>query len=489
MTLRPTLGFSAEIVATALGRVRLPVDELNRLVGSLTERHPTVARCRREVVGDANGPLLPFATTPVPWYRLGRQVAGPGVRPSSFLAFAAGDYYLQDAGSLLALAACNADTDQLRIGISENAEFQTPGGAQEHTGPLVCDLCASPGGKASALVEAIAEFGFVLANEPIRSRLAPLTFNLNRTGSDRWGVSSLDPHRLAARLPATFDLVLVDAPCSGQALLSRGRQSEAALSLKQIEYNAARQRRILEAAVALLKPGGQLVYSTCTFAEQENEAQAEWLTATFDVQAAPVQRLACHASPISPACYRLWPQRDHCAGSFASSFQSIAQASSGDPSDAIEPGPAPPKKKRRGQRQQATRPPSEPDLTAWYNNIEASRRHVSKAVVVGWPVDAPAWIESVAVAGPELAHQTGQTWKPSHAGALRRDLAVAPSSWVEVDQEQARQFVAGHPIASAARGWQVVTFEGRPLGWIKGNGSTGKNHLPAAARLQLTKHP
>ena len=491
MTLGPTLGFSAESVATALGRLRLPADELDQLTESLTERHRSVARCRRELVGDASGPLLPFATTPVPWYRLGRQVAEPDVRPASFLAFAAGEYYLQDAGSLLALAACNADTDQLRTGISENTESQThpesqiDGGAQEYDGPLVCDLCASPGGKASALVEAIGGSGFVLANEPIRSRLAPLTFNLNRTGSDRWAVSSLDPHRLAARLPATFDLVLVDAPCSGQALLSRGRQSEAALSLKQIEYNAARQRRILEAAVALLKPGGQLVYSTCTFAEQENEAQAEWLTATLDVQAAPVQRLASHASPISPACYRLWPQRDQCAGSFAASFQSLAQASQNGPSETVEAVAAPPKKKRRGQRQQATRPPAEPDLTAWYNNIEASRRHVSRAVVVGWPVDSPAWIESVAVAGPELAHQTGQTWKPSHAGALRRDLTVAPSSRVEVDQEQARQFVAGHPIASAARGWRVVMFEGRPLGWIKGNGSTGKNHLPGAARLQL----
>ena len=483
MTLGSGSGYSGQAIAAALGRLRLPADELERLAESLTRRHPSVARCRREVIGNQNAAPLPFATTAIPWYRLGRQVAEPEVRPASFLAFAAGDYYLQDAGSLLALAACGADTDQLRTGSHE------PTALHDSAGPLVCDLCASPGGKASALVEAIGESGFVLANEPIRSRIAPLTFNLNRTGSDRWGVSSLDPHRLAARLPRTFDLVLVDAPCSGQALLSRGRQSQAALSMKQIEYNAARQQRILEAAVALLKPGGQLVYSTCTYAEQENEGQAEWLISTLDIQADPVQRLAPYASPLTPACYRLWPHRDHCAGSFAASLRLLSQAKSSDRSVASDSAAEMPKQRRRGQRRRAEETSSEPDLSVWYNEVEATRRHVWKAVLVGWPIDSPAWIESVAVTGPELAHQTGQTWKPSHAGALRRGLAVAPSAHVEVDQEQARQFVAGHPIASTARGWRVVMFAGRPLGWIKGNGSTGKNHLPAAARLQLADSP
>jgi len=288
----------------SLGAIRLSESELKEFGESLGRRHGSVLRRRVGVdLEQVLAPEIGFRLGPrVPWYDLAHAVIPAGdhqpCRPSHSIAYAAGDFFLQDAGSLLALAACGADQDVLG-------------------GMLVCDLCAAPGGKASALVEAVGPSGFVLANEPVHGRLAALAFNLTRTGSDRWGVSSSDPETLADRLGGVFDSVLVDAPCSGQALLSRGKQSASALSEKQIRHSAARQRRILDAATRLLRPGGKLVYSTCTFAAEENETQVNRLIEQDGLRPSAVDRLSPYASDVAPASYRLWPHRDACAGGFA----------------------------------------------------------------------------------------------------------------------------------------------------------------------------
>lgn len=431
-------------VESILGSISLSRDERQALADSLAVRWPNVMRHRREVAIDQ----LPGATEPVPWYKLARRPCDDRAsRPSRQLSYAAGDYYLQDAGSLLALSATAADTSGL-------------------SGRLICDLCAAPGGKATALVEAIGDQGFVLANEPIRSRLPALVFNLARTGSDRYAVSALDPQRLAERLGGVFDLVLVDAPCSGQALLSRGRQSASAMSAKQIAHSAARQRRILSAATGLLRPGGQLIYSTCTFAEAENEDQVRWLIDENRVIPRQLDWLSQYESNC-PACYRLWPHRHPTAGSFAASLTGCTDTC-----------PSP----HRSRRRQCDAIPAE--MQAWFGSLaERIRPSVMDSIIVGWPVDAPGWVEQLAVRGPELAHRTGRTWKPSHAAALRRGSSAVALQSIAVDAETARQFLSGQSIGCDASGWQVVTWSGRPLGWTKSNGRVGKNHLPTAARM------
>ncbi|MCG8652352.1 MAG: SAM-dependent methyltransferase [Pirellulales bacterium] len=436
--------FSSSQLQEAIGAVELPSGELTELVDALQRRWPNAIRHPRQVGVEQ----LPLPTLPVPWYGLARHCvdSSQAARLSRYLAYACGDYYLQDAGSLLALAASQADTAELRGDL------------------MICDLCAAPGGKASALVEAIGDGGFVLANEPIRSRVAPLQFNLARTGSDRWAISSLDPEQLAQRLGGTFDLVLVDAPCSGQALMSRGRQSAAAFSQKQISHSAARQRRILNAAIKLLRPGGQLIYSTCTFAEQENESQIGELETGGLVAANPVSRLSPYQS-TRPGCYRLWPHRHNCAGSFVGSMTSLQEHTSAVGSRRSKPSKSP------------------VDLRQWYEPLEATTRiTVFDAVVVGWPQEAPHWVDEVALTGPELAHRTGQTWKPSHAAALRRLSRGRSLRTLEVEVELAKKFVRGETIPCSTPGWHVVRYLDRPLGWIKARGTTGKNHLPAPAR-------
>lgn len=439
--------FRASLI-DALGTIRLPEDEIEAFADAVMMRHPSVLRYRW---GDDPGKLdIPVA--PIPWYQLGFQCTDPALRPSRTLDYAAGAFFLQDAGSLLALAAVDADE---------------PSTSKR----LICDLCAAPGGKASGMLESIGD-GFLLANEPIKSRLAPLAYNLARTGSDRYTISSLDPETLAARLGGVFDVVMADVPCSGQALLGRGKQNTAAVSKTQIEHSAMRARRILASAIQLVRPGGQLVLSTCTFAEQENESQVRWLLDNHDVSPQRRDRLSPYLSDDTECSYRLWPHRDGCAGSFTASLRC----------DAARPLPQTTSTSRRAKVKQ--REPLPKDLASWFESLP-NRYQVSGAVIWSWPEDAPAWVESISARGPELAYRNGQTWKPSHESAIRRCGVVRGSGSVEVDGASAKQYLIGQPIACAASGWRVVRYQGQPLGWVKASRGTGKNHLPGAARLEV----
>ena len=481
-------------------------------------RPPTALRCRRDF--DPNE--LGIGLEPVDWYDLAFLPTDADAWPSRLLAYAAGDFFLQDAGSLLALAAGDADRD--------DAWWRSAGRP-----PLVCDLCAAPGGKATALVESLGDQGFLIANEPIRSRLPALRHNLARTGSDRYAVTCEDPEALAAKLPGRFDLVLVDAPCSGQALLVRGRHTEAAYSPSHVAHAAGRQRRILDAAVRLLRPGGGLIYSTCTFAPEENEDQVRRLIASAGLLPRPVDRLAAYRSPptfpppppaspptaapdlthpvptVSPnaptpeGCYRLWPQHHPTAGSFAAALRKPETDAASPPWPDTMPGVTPDvtpdvtagvttdadigqppsgRGRRRPQpdRRRGRQPAEEVRLHDWLTEPNGVRLDRRDAVLIGWPADAPPWVESIAVAGPELAHRTGRTWKPAHAAAIRRVDRAGPQRRVEVDEATAREFLSGQPIRSDLRGWFVIHWQGRPLGWAKGDGRRAKNHLPPASR-------
>lgn len=451
---------SADQLESAVGEIAIP-GGATQMLEAMGHRHPKAMRMHPDAAP------LDFETRPVPWYQPARTTVDPSLRLSRTLAYAGGDYYLQDGGSLLAIAAALADEQNPRSSDPANCPLD---------GLTVCDLCAAPGGKASAMLEAVGQSGFLLANEPIRSRIASLKYNLARTGSDRYAISSLDPLALLKKLGGVFDLVLVDAPCSGQALVGRGKQSSAAMTLKQVQHSAARQHRILDSAVGLLKPSGRLVYSTCTFATQENESQ---MTRLVDSQALiPNPIAALHAYQTDDGCYRLWPQLHDCAGAFASSMRlhdsfCIKTVKSAKQSK---------KKSKDSTRISVKQLPR--DWQQWYTAAAMDRLdlHVDGSVLFGYVTDAPQWVTTVAVAGPELAYRTGQTWKPSHEASMRRGVASLAKHSVALDEESAAAYLTGGTVACDQRGWRVVQHEGRPMGWIKADGRIGKNHLPTSAR-------
>ncbi len=181
----------------------------------------------------------------------------------------------------------------------------------------VLDLCASPGGKAIFAWKAFAPQR-LMCNETIRKRTGSLIANLDRCGITGSSVWSADPSVYAKNFPEAFDLVLVDAPCSGQSLLAKGRRAEGCWNPEMIDMCVGRQRRIVGNAIQCLKPGGYLLYSTCAFSIKENEKVIQWaLQQESDLEAVVVPDLKEFQSKYSEEpCYRLFPQSGLGAGAF-----------------------------------------------------------------------------------------------------------------------------------------------------------------------------
>ncbi len=186
-----------------------------------------------------------------------------------------------------------------------------------HGGARVLDVCAAPGGK-SVFASLALRPGLLLSNEVIGKRLAILRHNLGRCRIANAHTQRLDPRDLAEKAPGAFDVVIVDAPCSGQSLPAKGIENPGAFHPASVKGNAKRQAGILTAAAQCVAPGGWLLYSTCTFAERENERViARLLSRRPDFEAVPVEHLAMWCSPHAefPA-YRLYPHEGQGAGAF-----------------------------------------------------------------------------------------------------------------------------------------------------------------------------
>jgi 16S rRNA C967 or C1407 C5-methylase (RsmB/RsmF family) len=185
---------------------------------------------------------------------------------------------------------------------------------QVHT---IIDVCASPGGK-SILASRLLTPAKIVCNEVIGKRTAPLIANLRRCRIADATVVSSDVSRLVADYAEAADVVIVDAPCSGQSLIARGKESPGCFHPATINMNANRQRRILATSLQLVRPGGFLAYMTCTYSPKENERNVHWLLKQrTDLHACGVPALQSHQSPFSETpCYRIWPYDGVGAGGF-----------------------------------------------------------------------------------------------------------------------------------------------------------------------------
>lgn len=412
---------------------------------------------------------LPFETNKVPWYPYGRFLIND-VRPASFLNYASCDYYIQDAASMLPLALLNPQP-----------------------GDRVCDLCAAPGGKASAIAERLSREGCLVANETIHSRVDVLKYSLARTGVSNYAVCNYDPNRLADCMPRSMDAVLVDAPCSGQALVSKGKRDDNAFATSQIEHCVMRQRRILDAAIRMLRVGGRIIYSTCTFSKEENEDQIAWLQKQYPNSWQPIlpPELEPWASKIEAGCYRLWPHRDGCAGGFAGALRLTRDlelpAVHADNSTRIPSREKPLRSKRNS---------SEREMLDFLRTIGTFTDIViseAESGMLGASNGIHGFLDDFAAIDADtvpLCLKSGKHWVPSHASALIQTNQFVPLTVLELDTARANRFVSGQPLESNAgftgpSPWVVAHWEGRPLGWLKAAGTRWNNQIPKWARLPL----
>lgn len=248
---------------------------------------------------------LPFAPEPpLPWQPAWIDRLDPATRPGKHPLHDQGYFYCLDFSSVFAASVLS----------------QVP-----QPTPTVLDLCAAPGGK-SLFAWRMLRPQQLWCNEVVRKRERILIANLKRCGAISALVFNLDPAVFAEHLPAAADLVLVDAPCSGQSLLAKGETALGCFHPVNINKNANRQRRILANAAGTVAGGGHLAYMTCTFSPEENEQVCEWFLEKFPhFEPVTVPSLEAYQSPLADwPCYRLWPQSGLGAGSFTALFRSAA---------------------------------------------------------------------------------------------------------------------------------------------------------------------
>lgn len=224
--------------------------------------------------------------------------------------------------------------------------------ADARPGMRVLDLCAAPGGKSTHLASSMANTGLLVANEIHAGRAKILASNLERFGVRNAVITNTDPDSLAAVLPEFFDLILVDAPCSGEGMF---RKDPEAIQYWHEDYAAEcakRQREILHAAWQMLRPGGTLVYSTCTFAPEEDEQIVAWLMEEYGMQIEPIALQAgmapghpewANGNPELLGTTRMWPQNQRGEGHFCARLTKPETESTPSVNK---------KKKAKGKRQQ-----------------------------------------------------------------------------------------------------------------------------------------
>ncbi|MCD8201052.1 MAG: hypothetical protein LUD47_03185 [Clostridia bacterium] len=326
-------------------------------------------------------------------------------------------------------------------------------------GDRVLDLCAAPGGKSTQIAEALRGGGVLYSNEINAARARVLLSNIERHGVKNCVVTCVSPHLMAERFVSYFDKVLVDAPCSGEGMFRKEPEAIANWNKKNVEACARRQKDILESAYGMLRGGGTLVYSTCTFSEDEDEGVVEWLLKT-------------HSDSTLSEMRKFLPHEIRGEGHFVAKI--VKEGMETREPAARRKGPGKTDRDAEAFRKFASECGIGPCFTV--------ERHGGS--LYGVPSAEGGYTESglfTLCAGVKLGEAEGGVFRPSHALAMC--LKEGEAECVEVDRETAVRYLSGETFPCGFSGWRIVTHNGFSLGWCKGTGGVAKNHLPKGLRV------
>jgi len=427
----------------------LPQEFLTRMEAQLGEEYPAFLESleRPRAVALRLNPLkkevdkLPFALYPVPWEGEGYYY-DPDARPGLHPYHEAGVYYLQEASAMAPVTLLDPQP-----------------------GERICDLCAAPGGKTTQIAGRMLGEGFLLCNEINPKRARILSRNIERMGVSNALVTNEHPQRLAERLEGFFDRVLIDAPCSGEGMFRKEEAAVTDWSPETVEMCARRQAEILHSGAALVRPGGRLVYSTCTFAPEEDEMAVEaflqsHLEFTLEAVDAP------WFTEVTPGMYRMWPHKLLGEGHFAAVLR-----------------------KKGEHKEETTKIQGEKLPKEWISFAKElgivlpEGRTLLFGQTLYWAPSEMPDIRGLKVLRPglELGQVRKGRFEPAHALALwlkgcLREEVLNPNG------REIGLYLHGEVISSEKNGWCLVKVGDFPMGWGKGDGRVLKNHYPKGLR-------
>lgn len=393
--------------------------------------------------------------------------------------FHCGAYYVQEASSMFVEAALKA---------------------MELDGPVkVLDLCAAPGGKSTHIASVIGSDSLLVSNEVIRSRSVILADNMAKWGCGNVVVTNNDP-RDFSRLNGFFDVVFVDAPCSGEGMFIKDHQSIGEWSLANVELCAARQKRILQDIWSALAPGGYLVYSTCTFNHFENDDNLKYIIDEFGAQTVCAHELLEQfvgkgILKSRHGGYQFVPGLVVGEGQFLAIVRKPSDDCKGDKNSRPGKGDKGSKTGKGGKGGK--------NALQGFNYLPSSDYgfELCGEIVKAYPKAHEAdikYLESslkIVSSGIAVATVKGKDFIPHADFALQNALKEMVSAGtlpkgiaaVEVDRETALKFLAKEPVvlSEAPMGYILLMYRGLGLGFVKNLGNRTNNLLPMARRIRM----
>lgn len=346
---------------------------------------------------------------------------------------------------------------------------------------IALDLCAAPGGKSTHLLSLLSTKSLLVSNEVIRSRASILVENIQKWGNANVIVTNNDPTRFS-RLTGLFDLIVVDAPCSGEGLFRKDPSAINEWSLKNVELCSLRQRRILKDIWPALKQNGILIYSTCTYNTKEDEETLEWIKSVGDVDFVKI--------PIDPEWgivessykgvhgYRFYPHKVKGEGFFIAVMRKIeAQA-----------------EVQIRAHTKLAKVSKEISINKWLKNPEVYAFFTNKEGVIGAvPETSLNLVNFLAtelnpiMLGLSLAINKRGKLVPEHAAALSSQLNKEHFKIIELTLPQALQYLRKETIEIpiSTKGYALVTYKNNPLGWLNMLDNRMNNMYPSNWRIRM----
>ncbi len=379
--------------------------------------------------------------------------------------FHAGTFYVQEASSMF-----------LREVLIQFIETESL---------TVLDLCAAPGGKTTLMLDYFNNNSLIVANEVIKSRYKILRENIIKWGNTNMITTSADAKDLGA-LNGFFDLVVVDAPCSGEGLFRKDAGAMNHWSEDNVKLCAARQKRILKDIIPSIKNNGFLIYSTCTYNSLENDENIKWLSNEMGFEVLQIDTSRFNGIQKTPYGCQFYPHLIKGEGFFISILQKKDSSITKNISS-----------KKKTKRKNAENELSilnkkekekiqdfilNNELTYFYDNdkINAINSHFKERVTI--LKNKIKWIEI----GLSLGEIKKNALVPNHEWAMSLDVNQ-DLPFVELDEKQALLYLKRENIylEQASKGWNLVRYKGQNLGWVKHLGNRTNNYYPKEWRIRM----
>ena len=401
-------------------------------------------------------------TDEVPWHEEGYYLSQ---RPQFTLdpLFHAGCYYVQEASSMF--VECVLEQYVARDSV-------------------VLDLCAAPGGKSTLISQYLGNQGLLVSNEVVRQRVFILSENIQKWGNGNTVVTHNQAAEFGQRLPGVFDCMLVDAPCSGEGMFRKDEVAISEWSEENVDACVARQRKILQDAWDALRPGGVLIYSTCTFNPWENEENATWIAEELGAEVLEVAIDPSWGIVAANPGYHFYPHKTRGEGFYLCALRK---------KDRSNQTVRPLNQRLPKYKATAAQPVEGREvMRSWLQHPDQWVMRQQDRFVFAYPAKYKEFIELLnkqficISTGFGLGEIRGKAFVPQHALAMTKDMRKEAFVQIELSLEQALSYLRTEALVltDVPVGVLLITYQQVPLGFVKSVGNRCNNLYPKEWRIR-----